>query len=83
MWIAGDLVFLVAILAVVVGWMRPEERETRRAPTRRADAELAEIRSRERRLAERSPGSERETGRLDVAARQPSGGTGASPGSSR
>ena len=52
MWIAGDAIFLSAIMAVVVGWMRAEARDEARAD-RRADIELAEIRIRERRLAER------------------------------
>jgi putative membrane protein len=52
MWIAGDAVFLTAILAVVFGWMRAETRNEARAD-RRADAEMAQIRVRERRLAER------------------------------
>jgi len=52
MWIAGDAVFLTAIMAVVWGWMRAEARNEARAD-RRADAEMAVIRVRERRLAER------------------------------
>ncbi len=52
MWIAGDVVFLTAIMAVVVGWMRAEARDEARAD-RRADVELVDIRIRERRLAER------------------------------
>ena len=52
MWIAGDAVFLIAILAVVAGWMKAEARETARED-RRADAEMAQIRIRERHLAER------------------------------
>jgi cytochrome c oxidase assembly factor CtaG len=52
MWIAGDAVFLTAIMAVVAGWMRAEERSTARSD-RRSDEELVEIRIRERRLAER------------------------------
>jgi cytochrome c oxidase assembly factor CtaG len=52
MWLAGDAVFLTAIMAVVAGWMRAEERSTARSD-RRADEELVEIRLRERRLAER------------------------------
>lgn len=52
MWIAGDAVFLTAILAVVAAWMRAEARDTARAD-RRAKGELAQIRVRERRLAER------------------------------
>jgi putative copper resistance protein D len=52
MWVAGDLVFLAAILGIVVGWMRREEREVRAADTRE-DAARAAIRERESRLAER------------------------------
>jgi putative copper resistance protein D len=52
MWMTGDLIFLVAILAILYGWMRQEARDTRRSD-RRAAAELAEIRVREGRLAER------------------------------
>ena len=60
MWIAGDAIFLTAILAVIAGWMRAEARDEARAD-RRADVELAQIRIRERRLAERLA-DERETG---------------------
>jgi cytochrome c oxidase assembly factor CtaG len=52
MWIAGDAIFLTAILAVVAGWMKAEARDEVRAD-RRADEELARIRVREQRLAER------------------------------
>ena len=52
MWIAGDAVFLTAMLVAVAGWMRAEERGTARSD-RLADNELVEIRLRERRLAER------------------------------
>ena len=52
MWLAGDAIFLVAILAIIAGWMRSEARDTARTD-RRADAELAAIRVREGRLAER------------------------------
>ena len=52
MWIAGDAIFLAAILAVVAGWMRAEARDEARAD-RRADAELVQVRIRERQLAER------------------------------
>ena len=52
MWIAGDAVFLIAILGLVVGWMRAEARDAARVD-RRADTELAQIRIRERRLADR------------------------------
>jgi putative copper resistance protein D len=52
MWIIGDVVFIGAIVFVVLGWMRAEERETRRRE-RRADAVLAEIHERETRLADR------------------------------
>lgn len=52
MWVAGDLLFLTATMAILVGWSRAEGRETARAD-RRAAAELAEIRIREGRLADR------------------------------
>jgi cytochrome c oxidase assembly factor CtaG len=52
MWLVGDLIFLVAILAILVGWMRSEARDAPRMD-RRAEAEMAEIRVRERRLADR------------------------------
>jgi putative membrane protein len=61
MWIAGDAVFITAILAVVVGWMRAEALNERRAD-RRAEAEMAAIRVRERRLAERLAEERSETG---------------------
>jgi putative copper resistance protein D len=52
MWLAGDAIFLIAVLAIVFGWMRAEARDTARSD-RRAEAELVDIRVRERRLAER------------------------------
>jgi putative membrane protein len=59
MWVIGDLTFLVAILALVVAWMRADERAGARHDAR-LDAERAEIHARELRLAERlareSPG---------------------------
>ena len=52
MWVIGDLTFLTAILFVVVGWMRHEDRNTPRADAR-MDAERAEIVRREMVLADR------------------------------
>lgn len=52
MWLAGDLLFIAAIGAILVGWMRHEERDMARAE-RQADVELAAIRTRESRLADR------------------------------
>jgi putative copper resistance protein D len=52
MWLAGDAIFLAAILAIIVGWMRAEARDTVRTD-RRAAAELADIRVREGLLADR------------------------------
>ena len=52
MWLVGDLIFLGAILLLVAGWMRHEERMTAQSD-RRADTALAVIREREARLAER------------------------------
>jgi putative membrane protein len=52
MWIAGDAIFLGAIMALVAGWMRADARGLARAD-RQAALDLAQIRVRERRLAER------------------------------
>jgi cytochrome c oxidase assembly factor CtaG len=52
MWLAGDLIFLTAIMVLVAGWMRAEGRTTARAD-RQAEVDLAQIRVREQRLAER------------------------------
>ena len=45
MWFLGDIVFLVATLAILAGWMRSEERGAA-AAERRADVERAAIRER-------------------------------------
>ena len=50
MWLAGDVVFIVAILIVVAAWMRHEERDTS-AAERRADAQRATLRAHADRLA--------------------------------
>jgi len=52
MWIIGDLVFVTAMVLVVAGWMRFEERDTDRREAH-ADAQLAAIHAREVVLAER------------------------------
>ena len=52
MWIAGDAIFLTAIMLLVAGWMLAEARGLARAD-RQADLDLAQIRIRERRLADR------------------------------
>jgi putative membrane protein len=52
MWIVGDLVFVAAIVLVVAGWMRSEERNAVRRESQ-ADAAMADIRVREVALAER------------------------------
>lgn len=52
MWIAGDAIFLGAIMLLVAGWMRAETRDLGRVD-RQADFDLAQIRIRERRLADR------------------------------
>jgi len=52
MWIAGDAIFIGALMALMFGWMRAEERDTPRAD-REASEELAAIRVREKRLADR------------------------------
>ncbi len=52
MWVFGDLTFLAAILFVVFGWMRQEDRDTARTDARE-DVELAEIQRRQVQLADR------------------------------
>jgi len=52
MWIAGDAIFIGALMALMFGWMRAEERATPRAD-RQATEDLSEIRVREQRLADR------------------------------
>jgi putative membrane protein len=52
MWVAGDLIFLSAIMLQLVGWSRAEGRDAPLAD-RQAAVELAEIRVREGRLAAR------------------------------
>jgi cytochrome c oxidase assembly factor CtaG len=52
MWVAGDLVFLSAIMVLLAGWMRAEGRGVARAD-RQAEVDLTRIRVREQRLAER------------------------------
>ena len=52
MWLAGDAIFLAAIMLLVAAWMRAEHRDQPRVD-RQADLDLARIRVRERRLADR------------------------------
>jgi putative copper resistance protein D len=52
MWIAGDVVFMTAIMLILRGLLRKEEREAAASDARVAP-ELAAIREREARLAER------------------------------
>jgi putative copper resistance protein D len=52
MWIAGDAIFLGAIMLLVASWMRADTRDLVRVD-RQADLDLAQIRIRERRLADR------------------------------
>lgn len=52
MWFFGDVIFLIATLAVLAGWMRDETRTTG-ASERRADLERAAIRDREAALRSR------------------------------
>ncbi len=52
MWLAGDLLFLAAVMALVAAWFRHEERQTARAD-RQADAQRAALRANESRLEER------------------------------
>lgn len=52
MWFVGDVIFLLALLAVLAGWMRSEERGSA-AAERRADTEREAIREREALLRRR------------------------------
>jgi putative membrane protein len=52
MWVVGDMLFLAANFAILIGWSRAEARDAAMTD-RRAARELAEIRVREQRLAER------------------------------
>ena len=52
MWIAGDLIFIAAILGVMAGWIRAEAKDAPRMD-RKAAVDMAAIRIREQRLAER------------------------------
>ena len=55
MWLAGDVVFIGAILAIVAAWMRHEERDAP-AAERRAEAQRAAINERADELAESREG---------------------------
>ena len=73
MWLAGDVVFIVAILVVVGAWMRHEERDTS-AAERRVDAKRAALRERADQL-ERSRAAQAATqAPTQAAASQPGSG---------
>ena len=55
MWLAGDVVFIVAVLAVVAAWMRHEERDAP-AAERRANAQRAALSERADALARTKAG---------------------------
>ena len=55
MWFVGDAIFLAALLAVLAGWMRSEDRGAA-AAERRADIERDRIRDREAALRRRRAG---------------------------
>lgn len=61
MWIAGDAIFLGAIMVLVAAWMRADERGLARAD-RQAAIDLAQIRIRERQLADRLADKRGDTG---------------------
>ena len=63
MWVVGDMLFLAASFAILLGWSRAETRASERTD-RRAAEEMAAIRVREARLAERLA---REPGAADRA----------------
>ena len=72
MWVAGDLLFLGAIFAILLGWSRAEARDAARAD-RRAAEELADIRVREG-LAARPARARRDTARRAALDTQPGSG---------
>ncbi len=57
MWFVGDVIFLAALLAVLAGWMRSEDRGAA-AAERRADVERDRIREREAALRRRRAGED-------------------------
>jgi putative copper resistance protein D len=67
MWLAGDVVLIAAVLAVLAAWMRHEQRDAP-AADRRADAQRAAINERAERLARgkaagaSAPGAEADPG---------------------
>jgi putative copper resistance protein D len=72
MWISGDVVFMTAIMLILRGLLRSEERQAA-ANDARAVPELAAIREREARLAERLAGERAER----LAGERGGGGSGA------
>jgi putative copper resistance protein D len=82
MWLGGDLLFLAAVAALMVAWMRHEDRRSV-GEDRRLEGDRAAIRAREMALAERLA-AERDGAAADgegpgpLPSPQPSGGTGAS-----
>lgn len=50
MWLAGDVIFIAAVLVIVAAWMRHADRDAP-AADRRADADRARIRERADQLA--------------------------------
>jgi putative copper resistance protein D len=82
MWVGGDLVFLAAILALVLGWSRREERDVG-AAERRADAQRAALREREAAFAARRSGGASDPARRAEPAAPAIRGTPADPPSIR
>lgn len=86
MWLGGDLLFLAAVAALVVAWMRHEDRRTE-GEDRRLEAERAAIRDRAARLAARraveadvaaaADGAAAAESAVALSGGQPPGGTGA------
>jgi putative copper resistance protein D len=77
MWVWGDLTFLVAMLLVLAAWWRTEERRAERGD-RAVEAEVAAIREREARLAQRLSGERSAVSPLAGSA--PRGRPGSDPG---
>jgi putative copper resistance protein D len=75
MWLGGDVVFIVAVLAIVASWMRREARDTA-AAERRADGERAALRDRADRLERSRGGTAKSAEPVPPAVREAQPGTG-------
>ncbi len=82
MWVGGDLLFLLAVFALVASWMRAEERRAA-AGDRRADAARAAIDDRAARLATARGGGDAAVGGAGPGGAAVSGPAGSAPPATR